>query len=282
MCWLLFYTILFTPVSDSFTPSIPDPSRHGFSIEHYQATIKFFGYTVAGATDPETDGYANSLERFVSGSSPEEGLMYNTLLFQLAVLFVMSQLLLFGFRRVNQGRPTSSGSDHNARLAWLKLQIEVERERQERLRLAHELENAKVLLSNYIGSFLEKQSELELYRKEIEQLKLVAGTALHDQKYEIIQKLKQSIILTDEDWVRFRRLFDNVHRDFIYKVRLRYGGLTDGDIRLITLLKLELTGKEMASMLGISTEAVRKSKQRLRKKLDISSDSELVQILRDI
>ncbi len=45
-----------------------------------------------------------------------------------------------------------------------------------------------------------------------------------------------------------------------------FSDLTESNLRIITLLKLELSNQEISSLLGITIDAVKKSKQRLRKK----------------
>ena len=45
--------------------------------------------------------------------------------------------------------------------------------------------------------------------------------------------------------------------------------------RLIALLKMNLSSKEIAQILHISTERVKKARQRLRKKLELDSTQDL-------
>ena len=88
-----------------------------------------------------------------------------------------------------------------------------------------------------------------------------------DQELEYIRQLTQSSILTDKDWVRFKTTFEEVHKNFFVKLKSKQPGLTESEIRLAALTKLNLSTKEMANMLGISTDSIHKSRYRLRKKL---------------
>ena len=51
--------------------------------------------------------------------------------------------------------------------------------------------------------------------------------------------------------------------------------MTKNDLRLAALLKMNLSSKEIASVLNITMEGVKKARQRFRKKLKISSDESL-------
>ncbi|HEY0769021.1 MAG TPA: hypothetical protein VGD31_01715, partial [Sphingobacteriaceae bacterium] len=84
---------------------------------------------------------------------------------------------------------------------------------------------------------------------------------------------------TEENWIEFRKLFDKVHAGYIYRIKSKYVNLTETDIRLITLMKLQLNYREMANMLGVTTEAVRKARQRLRKKLGLKQEDNMEKLL---
>lgn len=88
-----------------------------------------------------------------------------------------------------------------------------------------------------------------------------------ERKAGLLGKLQQATILTEDEWQHFRVLFDQVHPGYILQLRERLPGLTPAEVRLLVLSRLQLNPREMAAMLGIGTEAIKKTKQRLRKKL---------------
>lgn len=99
---------------------------------------------------------------------------------------------------------------------------------------------------------------------------------------EVIQTLQQSIILTDEDWSNFKKLLDLAYPQFLNNVRITYPDLTTSEVRLMALIKLNLNINEMANMLGILPQSVRKTRQRLLKKLQIENANQLPQLLSSI
>jgi DNA-binding NarL/FixJ family response regulator len=96
-----------------------------------------------------------------------------------------------------------------------------------------------------------------------------------DKKYDQISRLTQSIILTEEDWENFKTIFEEVHVNFFAKLRDKYPDLSISEVRLTSLMKLNLSNKEIGNMLGISPSSVIKSKYRLKKKLQMKEEEKL-------
>lgn len=164
------------------------------------------------------------------------------------------------------------------RLENEKMQAEAEK-----IKIAGELENAERLLTSYTENLRQKNQLIEQFKGDFEQLELkLKGTELEKDQSETIDKLLQSIILTEENWTEFRKLFDKVYQGYIFRVRSKYAYLTESDIRLITLMKLKLSYREMANMLGVTTEAVRKARQRLRAKLELGLEDDIEGILNEV
>lgn len=97
-----------------------------------------------------------------------------------------------------------------------------------------------------------------------------------------LQKIRESTILTDEHWEYFRGLFEKVHSGFLQRLKNKIPGLTPAETRFIALSKLGLSVKEMSSMLGISTDAVRKIRSRTKKKLNLEEDAGFDDILSQV
>lgn len=79
----------------------------------------------------------------------------------------------------------------------------------------------------------------------------------------------------DEDWEQFAQYFDQVHEDFLKRLREAYPQLTPKDQRLCTYLKMNLSTKEIAPLLNISVRGVEISRYRLRKKMDLPTEINL-------
>lgn len=89
-------------------------------------------------------------------------------------------------------------------------------------------------------------------------------------------------ILTEEDWQEFRRLFDKAFPGFFLRLKNKYPELTPSDVRHIALTKLHLTSGEMSKMLGVSYDAIKKSRYRLRNRINLPLGTNLEQLVESI
>ena len=62
---------------------------------------------------------------------------------------------------------------------------------------------------------------------------------------------------------------------YINSLRITHPDLTEAGERLFLFIKLSLTNKEAAAILGISTETIKKTRTRLRKRLNLSEEMNL-------
>jgi ligand-binding sensor domain-containing protein/DNA-binding CsgD family transcriptional regulator len=83
----------------------------------------------------------------------------------------------------------------------------------------------------------------------------------------------------DEDWEQFSHHFDQVHVNFIERLRKKYPQITANDEKLCAYLRLNLSTKETAQMMNISVRGVEASRYRLRKKLGLSNEENLVEFM---
>ncbi len=82
-------------------------------------------------------------------------------------------------------------------------------------------------------------------------------------------------ILTNSDWQSFKEYFEKSHPNFIHVLRAKYPDLTEAEERLFLLLKLKLSKKEIANVLGILPDTVKKTRGRLRKRLKLNVGTDL-------
>ena len=80
----------------------------------------------------------------------------------------------------------------------------------------------------------------------------------------------------EEDWVRFEEHFNQIHKDFLIRLKEKYPGLSSTYLKLSAYLKMDLSSKEIASLMNISIRGVEKSRSRLRKKLNLAQDENLI------
>lgn len=141
-----------------------------------------------------------------------------------------------------------------------------QRQEQQIRKAREDLSDAATQLEEFARNISEKNELIEILQQ-------------HGGDHELLEQLQQSTILTDKDWEYFRRLFEKVHHGFLSRLKDKLPSLTPAEIRFMALSKLDLSNKEMAAMLGIGTDAIRQYRSRLRKKLDLSEEGSLKELV---
>ncbi|RYF86087.1 MAG: hypothetical protein EON98_04720 [Chitinophagaceae bacterium] len=114
--------------------------------------------------------------------------------------------------------------------------------------------------------------------KQIENL----SASLVQQTTDNNEELVQQTLLTDYDWNRFRTLFEKTHPAFFTNLKALAPAITQSEMRLAALIKLNLDNKQMASMQGISVSSLRGNKTRLRQKLSLSPEKDLDELIKSL
>jgi tetratricopeptide (TPR) repeat protein len=138
-----------------------------------------------------------------------------------------------------------------------------------------ELQQARRILEYYVQSVYEKNELIEQFKKRLEEMEAKYGDIVRAEHSEELDQLHHATILTEDAWQDFKLLFEKAHAGFFTRLRQIYPNLTEAETRLLCLTKLNIPTKDMAGMLGISPESIRKAKYRLRKKLELPEEGDL-------
>ena len=160
----------------------------------------------------------------------------------------------------------------------LRRKKELELASLQKARAEDELINARKELMAFTNMLKEKNDLIESFKIELDQWQK-SGASESEQRTEQLTQLLNATILTEEDWKEFRVLFDKVYPGFFTRLKEKMADLSPADIRLIALTKLQLAPKEMAAMLGLTYEAIKKSRQRLRKKINLPEEGSLDELV---
>jgi hypothetical protein len=141
------------------------------------------------------------------------------------------------------------------------------------------LSSSKQKLDLYMQKIVEKSEIIDRISLELETLRDSNTERAHTEKFG---QILQSHILTDEDWETFKATFNEVYPTFFASVRLRFPEITTAELRLAALIKMNLNVKEASYMLGISIESVKKSRYRLKKKLQLQEEDSLEEYIQKL
>jgi hypothetical protein len=111
----------------------------------------------------------------------------------------------------------------------------------------------------------------KLLGKIKEGLMLIKDADLVNKHEELIKVLKliNEAERSDLDWDHFAIHFDQVHSNFLTKLKTKFPDLSANDLKMCAYLKMNLSSKEIAQLLSITIRAVEVSRYRLRKKLNL-------------
>ncbi|MEO0403609.1 MAG: triple tyrosine motif-containing protein, partial [Bacteroidota bacterium] len=124
----------------------------------------------------------------------------------------------------------------------------------------------------------------EILQKIMKTLKVIDVDNADRAKKEVrkLVKLISSDVRLDNHWEQFERCFDSVHVNFLQRLRESYPMLTPNDHKLCAYLRMNLTTKEVATIMNISVRGVEISRYRLRKKFNLDTDTNLSSFIQDI
>ncbi|MBI1268774.1 MAG: hypothetical protein GC193_15280 [Cryomorphaceae bacterium] len=92
--------------------------------------------------------------------------------------------------------------------------------------------------------------------------------------HDVMRKLKIEKQL-DDNWEQFMSEFTRLNPNFTRKLLEQYPDLSRGELRMASLVKMKMDAKDIAAVLNISAEGVKKARHRLRKKMQLEADTSL-------
>ncbi|MCF0065847.1 tetratricopeptide repeat protein [Dyadobacter chenwenxiniae] len=160
-------------------------------------------------------------------------------------------------------------------LADIEIQNSLEKEQH----LTNELQFKNKALTTHTLNLIQKNSILEDIRETVT-LALKSGPK--DQNTPLFSRLINLIDYSfnlDKDWDEFKAYFEGVHPNFFSTLKGTHPELSAGELRLCALVRLNLNLKESAGLLSISPDSVKTARHRLRKKLKLGEENNLLEYL---
>ena len=196
---------------------------------------------------------------------------YMTIWANLGYLFIIGLLLWYFRHRVivltrrKEHRKREEKEKELIRLRNEKLQDEISFKSQE-------LANSTILIIKKNEFLIELKRELKSQKNQLE-------SRFPDKYYNQLVKKIDENIASHDDWKTFETNFERAHEEFILKLKTGYPKLTSSDLRLCAYLRMNLSSKEIAPLLGISVRGLENHRYRLRKKLGLDVDANLNEVM---
>ena len=234
----------------------------------------------------EIQNYKNEIALNESKLSSERKIFYSIL----AVVVIIVFFVILTFRNLSvKHKQNKLIAERSEKILSLELEKEksdnlllekqfIEKEtiallEQERLKNELESKNRKLSAKAlYLSGRNQMIEEVLSELSELPQLSTDTSVVNH------IKTLKNHL-QADNEWDNFITHFEEVNHTFLQTLKTKHPNLTANDIRFISYIYMNLSTKEIASMLNITAESCRKRKERISSKLDLPNDTNLYDYL---
>ncbi|MBE9490250.1 MAG: hypothetical protein IMY67_08165, partial [Bacteroidetes bacterium] len=122
--------------------------------------------------------------------------------------------------------------------------------------------------SQIYKSLYEARKKINLFTKKHQ------GIMIYEDLEEISRILNQEYFSKNQ-WETFKQRFVEIHGDFYIRLKENHPDLTTNELRVCAYLRIQLTSFLIMSILNISTEGLRKSRYRIRKKIGLERKESL-------
>ncbi len=99
------------------------------------------------------------------------------------------------------------------------------------------------------------------------------------------RKIRELITMLDNEinnesyWEQFEMHFNSLNDNFLNKLKQEYPSITHKDLKMCAFIRMNLSNKEIASLLNITLRGVEASRLRLRKKFNLPKDMPLTEFI---
>lgn len=200
----------------------------------------------------------------------------------LAKVIYFLLLLLLGFMLYNYIKIRVKKQNEFVRLQHERKLLEERRKYEHLMLIRHqeELEKEVIIKNEDVAKsamkLIKNKKSLQKLKSDLNKLR---KEHINDNSNFQIQKLGKQLdrMIVDDEEERnlFENGFSRVHQEFFKRLLKDYPQLTSQDLKLAAYLRMNLSSKEIAPLLDISTRGVEIKRYRLRKKMNIESEKNL-------
>jgi ligand-binding sensor domain-containing protein/DNA-binding CsgD family transcriptional regulator len=149
-------------------------------------------------------------------------------------------------------------------------------------KLQLEVENKNTELLNFTMHLVQKGELLSDLKTHMSKMtKVLENSSGLDELKKMIKVINDADKM-DKDWENFIYHFDKAHNSFTINLKQKFPKLTANELKLCTFLRLNLSTKEIAQLMNISLRGVELGRYRLRKKLELPTETSLFDFFNEI
>ncbi|WP_420319204.1 tetratricopeptide repeat protein [Ekhidna sp.] len=163
-------------------------------------------------------------------------------------------------------------------LLFVILKLRIKNARLREIELKQKVEHKSKEVTSYALNFIQKNELLNELAEKVKQIKQNASEKTSKELNQLNNVIRSNMKI-DQDWENFKVMFEEVHEGFFMRLKDQFPDLGNSELKLCALLKLNMNLKESSQILGISSDSVKTARSRLRKKLGLKSDENLVDFM---
>ena len=158
------------------------------------------------------------------------------------------------------------------------IQSELKNKELETKTLANQLQNQKIDLTNLALDISRKNEFSTELINRLESAK-DKNSSQKDKELEEIVKFVNSQTQTNKEITFLQKNITQINQSFYQNLENQFSNLTVNDKYLSGLIRLNLSNKDIANIKGISLSSAKMGRYRLRKKLELNPDTDIVDFL---
>jgi DNA-binding CsgD family transcriptional regulator len=130
------------------------------------------------------------------------------------------------------------------------------------------------------NELLENRKQLQTASEALEEKGKILSTKTNIEKTDLIGifKILENSMSTEIEWDEFKLKFEELKPEFHEKLLAHQPNLSKAEIRLLTLIKIGYSQKEIANILSIAPDSVKKARSRVRKKISLPENVSLKEL----
>ncbi len=160
------------------------------------------------------------------------------------------------------------------------IEKELEKQLLEKQKATDELAYKSKYLTDFALEISQKNEFSATLFAKLAQIERLRMSKVVSNKFKELHFFVTSQLQINEGVAVFQQHIDEINLGFNYKLQQQFPDLTAKDLILCGLLRLNLQNKEIATIRGVSDNAVKMARYRLRKKLSLSGEDDIVAFLK--
>jgi len=195
------------------------------------------------------------------------------------VLFILGVFLLIMWLRNWRLRVQNLKLEALVRQRTAELKVEMEeRSRVELEKSEQQIDHLRRELLTKTLHLSEKQSIMDSIQDNLQSLSSEIPPESRGSIRKLLRYLK-SHMTVKQDWQDFELWFTEVHSGFYEDLRTNHPNLSENELKVCALLRLNLVTKDVAKVMNIQTASINIYRHRIRKKINLQSEDNLATYL---